>query len=391
VSRFNPTPIQFAANDSIIAWNLFAPRIGVTYDVFGDQKTVLKANYGQYWWNPGADFVFNVSENAPAWWRRHAWTDTNNNNRWDAGEEGRLIDSRGGRAAESIDPNLKNSRTDEVALFLEREVIANFGVRAGYVWRGNRNLYQRENINRPLSAFTVPFPVQDPGPDGRVGTGDDGGTVQAFDLDPAVRALPVVNQTRNSDLNTGDFHTFEITGTKRMSNRWSALISYGWTKSYDNGFSAFQGNAVRQNTLPATPNDLINTDDGRFEYTRSNFKLSGTYQAPWGVNVSPMVRYQQGFPFGRTFAASGFFVGNVRVLAEPMGTQRQDAIVITDLRVEKEVGLGTTRKLGIFFDLYNMLNANPAQNLQWSSGTSYDRPLSVVPPRLARIGAKLTF
>jgi hypothetical protein len=79
------------------------------------------------------------------------------------------------------------------------------------------------------------------------------------------------------------------------------------------------------------------------------------------------------------------------VLAEPMGTQRQDAIVITDLRVEKEVGLGTTRKLGIFFDLYNMLNANPAQNLQWSSGTSYDRPLSVVPPRLARIGAKLTF
>lgn len=389
--RFNPTPIRFAANDNVIDWNLLAPRVGLTYDLFGDQKTVLKANYGQYWWNPGADFVFGVSENAQAWWRRHAWSDTNSNNRWDPGEEGRLIDSRGGVAAESLDPNLKNSRTDEVAVFLEREVIANFGVRAGYVWRGTRNLYQRVNVNRLGDAFTVPFPVQDPGPDGRLGTGDDGGIVQAFDLALAARSLPIVNQTRNIDGGNGDFHTFEITGTKRMSNRWSALISYGWTKSFDNGNSAYLGNSVRQNTLPVTPNDFLNTSDGRHEYTRQNVKLSGTYQAPWGVSVSPMLRYQQGFPFGRTFAASGFFVGNVRILAEPLGAKRQDDIVVTDLRLEKEIGLGTARKVGIFFDVYNMFNANPAQNLQWSSGTSYNRPLSIVPPRLARIGAKLSF
>jgi len=389
--RFNPAAIQFAANDNVIAWNLFAPRIGITYDLFGDQKTVLKANYGQYWWNPGADFVFNVSENSPAWWRRHAWTDTNNNNRWDPGEEGRLIDSRGGRAAESLDPDLKNTRTDEVAVFLEREVIANFGVRAGYVWRGNRNHYQRVNTNRPYSAFNVPFPVQDPGPDGRAGTADDGGVIQAFDLDPAFRTLPVVNQVQNVDGANGDFHTFEITGTKRMSNRWSALISYGYTKSYDNNNTTYQGNAVRQNALPVTPNDEINTTDGRHEYSRQNFKLSGTVQAPWGINISPMLRYQQGFPFGRTFAASGFFVGNVRILAEPMGTRRQDAIVITDLRLEKEVTFGKARKLSVFFDLYNMFNGNPAQNLQWSSGTAFDRPLSVVPPRLGRIGAKIAF
>lgn len=168
-------------------------------------------------------------------------------------------------------------------------------------------------------------------------------------------------------------------------------ISYGWTKSFDNGNSAFLGNSVRQNTLPVTPNDFINTTDGRHEYSRQNAKLSGTYQAPWGINVSPMLRYQEGFPFGRTFAASGFFVGNVRILAEPMGTRKQDDIIVADLRVEKEVKLGSVRKLGIFFDLYNMLNANPAQNLQWSSGTTYNRPLSIVPPRLARIGAKLSF
>ena len=73
-----------------------------------------------------------------------------------------------------------------------------------------------------------------------------------------------------------------------------------------------------------------------------------------------------------------------------MGTQRQDEIFIADLRVEKAHNFGS-RNISVFFDLYNMFNENPAQNLQWSSGTAYNRPLSIVPPRLARIGAKLNF
>ncbi|HEX4914050.1 MAG TPA: hypothetical protein VFV51_08835, partial [Vicinamibacterales bacterium] len=103
-----------------------------------------------------------------------------------------------------------------------------------------------------------------------------------------------------------------------------------------------------------------------------------------------LVRYQQGIPFGRTFA-SNLSTGSVRFLAEPLGTRRQDAIFITDLRVEKAHRFGSGRDISVFFDLYNMFNANPAQNLQWSSGTAWNRPLSIVPPRLARIGAKLNF
>ena len=103
-----------------------------------------------------------------------------------------------------------------------------------------------------------------------------------------------------------------------------------------------------------------------------------------------MLRYQQGFPFGRTFASTLSY-GSVRFLAEPFGTRRQDDILITDLRVEKGVNFASRRDLSVFFDLYNMFNQNPAQNLQWSSGTAYNRPLSVVPPRLARLGIKVNF
>lgn len=197
--------------------------------------------------------------------------------------------------------------------------------------------------------------------------------------------------TTNVPGGNADYHTIEITGTKRMSNRWSLLASWGYTKSFDNGNSAYQGNSVRGNSLPANPNDLINTNDGRHEYTRHNAKLAATIETPrWGIAISPMLRYQQGFPFGRTFASTLSY-GSVRFLAEPLGTQRQDDIVITDLRIEKQFKFNSGRDISGFFDIYNLFNGNPAQNLQWSSGTAYNRPLSIVPPRLARIGLKLNF
>ncbi|MDO8680467.1 MAG: TonB-dependent receptor [Acidobacteriota bacterium] len=390
VSRFNPTQQTFAAIEQVIAWNLPAPRLGLTYDLSGNGKTVLKANYGSYWFNPGADFVFNTSPNAPQWWRRYRWTDTNNNNRWEPGEEGAVPTStRGGVATESLDPDLKNQYTKEFATFLEREIMANFGVRAGYVWRGQRNQYARINIARPYSAYTVPVSVPDPGPDGRLNTADDGTPIAAFDLAPNFRGVTPVNQTTNVEGSNADFHTFEVTGTKRMSNRWSLMASYGRTKSYDQ-FGALQGNGVRSNGLVLSPNDKINNDDGRFVYTRQTVKVNGTWNSPfWDISISPLIRYQQGIPFGRTFASNLSF-GSVRFLAEPLGTRRQDAIFIADLRVEKTHRFGV-RDISLFFDLYNMFNDNPAQNLQWSSGTAFNRPLSIVPPRLARIGLKLNF
>jgi hypothetical protein len=363
----------------------------MTYDLSGDGKTVLKANYGKYYWNPGADFVFNIQPNASAWWSRYRWTDLNNNNRWEPGELGAFVDRRGGAGTETLDPDLKDSYTNEFAGFIEREVMANFGVRAGYVYRGQRDQYARVNINRPFAAFTVPVTITDPGPDNVASTtADNGPSITAYDLAQEFRGRPVVNRQMNVE-SPADYHTFEITGTKRMSNRWSLLASYGWTKSFDQA-ATIQGNSVRGNALPQSPNDLINANDkGQLIYSRSTVKLNGTWNSPfWDITISPLIRYQQGVPFGRTFQSSLSF-GSVRFLAEPMGTRRQDAIFISDLRVEKTARFGGGRDISVFFDLYNMFNANPAQNLQWSSGTAFNRPLSIVPPRLARFGAKVNF
>ena len=46
-------PAQTFAETHFYTWNTFAPRIGVIYDLAGDGKTVIKANYGLFWHNPG--------------------------------------------------------------------------------------------------------------------------------------------------------------------------------------------------------------------------------------------------------------------------------------------------------------------------------------------------
>lgn len=386
-SRFNPIAQSFTAVNNVIDFNHVAPRLGATFDLTGTGRTVLKINYGQYFFNPGADFLFNVNPNSQVWWTRYRWTDPNGNGRWDQGEEGAVLQRRGGTANESLDPNLENQYTREWAGWFEHELVANFGLRTGAIWRGERDHYQRSNREQPFNAFTVPVNVTDPGPDGRVGTADDGAVMRLLDLPPEFsgRTRNEVANVPNSDSN---FLTWEITATKRHSNRWSLHATYAHTWHEDQA-SGYFGQSVRNNGLPVTPNDLINTSqDGRWEFTSWQAKINATIEAPWDVKVTPTVRHQSGQSFGRTFSVSLPVYGSVRVLAEPIDSRRMDNITVVDLRLEKVFRVMSQRSVSGFIDLYNMFNSNAEQNIVWGSGGTFLRPLNIIPPRIVRFGAK---
>jgi Carboxypeptidase regulatory-like domain/TonB dependent receptor len=394
-NQFSPQAISFAAVDNVNTFNQVAPRVGLTYDVTGSGKTVLKANVGQYWWNPGAQLSTDVNPNPGVWWKRYAWSDANNNGVWDPGEQGNLLATQGGVATTKIDPNLKDPYTLEAATWFEHELFANFGLRTGYVWRGENQLRQRVNVNQPYAAFNVPVTIPDPGPDGVRGNADDGADIAGYNLDPAYASLSPSYTMTNVDGAKTNYKTWEITGTKRMSNRWSAMASYAKTWSHSFGQnstnqSQFFGTTVRQDWLPITPNDLINaSSDGAMETTDWQMKFSGTYEAPFGIRIAPFLRVQSGQNFGRTILAS-FNYGSARILAEPMDTRRQDTISVLDTRVEKALKTsGAT--VSFFLDLYNITNTNANQNQTWSSGSSFLRPTAIVPPRVARLGTKVTF
>jgi hypothetical protein len=388
VGRFNQAEQAFAAVDNVIDWNVAAPRIGAAYGL-SDEKTVAKFSYGRYWLAPGTELGFNVNPNSNQWWRRYEWSDRDGSGVWEDGEQGRQLDSRGGTARESLDPALDLPVLDEVAAWIERELFGSVGIRTGVVWRGERQHYQRQNINRPLEAFTVPVAIPDPGPDGKVGTEDDGPAIRGYDLPPEVVQLQPVNIVRNVPNANSQYWTWDITANRRFSKRWSLVAGFTHTWNHDQA-SAYSGQAVRENTYSLTPNDLVNAaNDGQYEFRTWSAKIYGTYEGPFDLRITPYLRHQSGQPFGRTLSTGLNYGRNVRILAEPMDTRRMDNITILDLRLEKGFRLAPGQRVAVFLDACNLLNANPEETASWVSGPSFLRPLNVVAPRIARIGAKL--
>jgi hypothetical protein len=375
----------YAAVSNVIDWNVIAPRIAAAYDLTGNGRTLLKASYGQYWITPG-DLGANVNPNATEWLVLYRWSDLDGSGNWNPGEEvGPPQRRRGGAANESLDPNLRLSYLREVTGWLERDVVANVGIRAGVVWRGGRQQYMRQDRNRPFEAFTETRIVSDPGPDGRVGTGDDGPDLRVSDVRSVSAAREnIVRNVPNADT---DYLTWEITANRRFSGTWSLVAGFTHTRSRDHA-SAYFGQAVRENSYPVTPNDLINTGrNGRHEFTTWSAKIHGTYEAPWNVRITPFLRHQSGQPFGRTVTLDLSY-GRVPILTEPIGTRRMDNVTLLDVRVEKRFQLMAGQHVAGFVDVFNLLNANPAQTIIWSS-EAFLQPVSIVAPRIIRVGVKL--
>jgi hypothetical protein len=375
-----PGGTSFAEVGNVITWaNNWGPRLGASYDLTGDAKTLVKASYGQFWLYPGADFASSINPNSATWYRQYRWTsDLNGNGVWDAGEEGALLGVSGGSTSTALDPRLQNTYTRQATTYLEREVAPNFGVRTGFVWNGRRQVRGTVNANRPLSGYTVPTTIRDPGPDGRAGTADDGSTFTAYNLAPEFLSLPPVNITTNLANTDSDYYTWEITGTRRETGRWSLLASFAETWSHETNFA--QGAAF-------TPNALINTDNGLNKFKTWQGKINATVRLLAGIRVTPIYRHQSGIPFGRTFVTALNY-GNATVLAEPYNAERTPNVNVFDVRSEKVFTLGRSRITG-FFDVYNLLNTNAEQDLTKSSGAAFLRPVAITPPRVARIGAKL--
>jgi len=387
---FNPAQSTFDAVDNLLTWNLPAPRIGFTYDLRGNGKTILKGNAALYWWNPGTGSVDEqVNPNARDWNRRFNWTDSNGDRLWQPGEETLLTARSGGVGSTLLDPDLQDSRTREIAGWIEHELRPNFGVHAGVVWRRIDQLSQQDNVNRPISAFNVPILIRDPGPDGVLGNADDGPSIPGFNLNPANLAMPVVNILHNTP-GRDDFYNLELSASRRQSGKWSLFGSYAYRLNRDNS-SGYFGQTLRTREDVANPNDTINTDGGRYVFSTWSAKAHGTYQAPWNILITPALRLQAGQPYGRTInagAANGINYGSQRILAEPIDTRRQDNIILADIRVEKVIKLGKGQSISLFGDGYNLTNSNPASNITWSSGSTFLLPVTIVGPRLARFGMK---
>ena len=133
--------------------------------------------------------------------------------------------------------------------------------------------------------------------------------------------------------------------------------------------------------------------------TRWDFKLSGTYEAPFGIRLSPLRpspgrRELRAPVLGRrracATAAGAIFSGTINV--EPVNSRRHDNITVLDLRADRGFTLARQHaRPRASLDLFNITNSNAAETRTITTGTAFLRPTAVLAPRTARVGARLSF
>ncbi len=164
----------FAARD-FYTWNNLGPRIGLTYDLAGDGKTVVKASYGLFWHNPGPGVSADANPNQNNK-QRHLHLERSPT----AIAASRWASSRRTRprprwpATIQLDPNISSPYSHDASFYLERQVSDSIGTRVGFVYKTEDDLIAQYNPGRPIEAYTVPYTVVDPGVDGVANTADDG-------------------------------------------------------------------------------------------------------------------------------------------------------------------------------------------------------------------------
>ena len=363
-------------------WNQFAPRLGVTFDLTGDGKTVLKGNYGLFWHNPGAGVGSSGNPNTAGKSATYTWNDINGDRRWQPGEEGaQLAASLVGSIG--VDPNIKAPYTHEASAWIERQLSDTMGMRAGFVYKTEDDLIATYQPLRGPSAFSVPYSFTDIGVDGRTGTSDD--RTRTFYGMPNASAANFPNRqvVQNVD-QYARYKTFEVSMNKRYGNKWSASMGGSYTMLTD-----FPNGPVRNPNNP-----------GVEDRSTWNFKATGSYDAPWGIRLSPVVRHQSGSNYARTIsitapAALGLTAvssGNGgTAYAEPMNANREDNIWVFDIRAERNFNITNRMRFRAYFDAFNLGNSAASETINRATGLSYQKPSAILAPRTARVGFRFLF
>ncbi|HSF16175.1 MAG TPA: TonB-dependent receptor [Vicinamibacteria bacterium] len=377
---------SFPERRNILDVGSFAPRLGIVLGLEENGRSALKASFGRYY-HQFPTGVPNFANQNASLFDTYDWTDLNGDNLFQNGEQGVIL-SRGIAAQNLVDPDFIHPHTDEITGSLEKEFARNLFASATYSHRWGRNLNDSVDIGIPFSAYS-PVNATDPGPDGRLGTSDDGAVFTVYNLDPAFRGKNQRMFTNPEGFKL-DSDTVELVLQKRFSDNWQGLVSYTWMDAETTTRGA-AGDGDGANGFYDNPNNLINAEGAKpFWHRPHQFKVAASYQLPMEFRISGVIRTQSGAPYARTFTVAGLNQGTVTILSEKNGDSRLESVATADITIGKNFRVGDT-SIAPEFALFNIFNANDVFSINTASGTNFNRVLGFLAPRIFRVGVRVNF
>jgi hypothetical protein len=192
--------------------------------------------------------------------------------------------------------------------------------------------------------------------------------------------------------NPNYFNTMEFTITKQQSGKWMALASFDLTKDHQflftspifaSGVSAANIQAPYQQAFPF---------DQTWDWSLKSYM---SYDLPFTVSLGLTYDLLKGSPNYRTDQFTKVpQLGTVTIPVEPWGTEWTPSLNVMGVRLAKVFPIHESKSITGSLDLFNALNASPAEKINYLSGTgasTFGTVSAVLPPLIGRLGILFKF
>jgi uncharacterized protein (DUF2141 family) len=408
-------------------WNTIEPRVGITYALGEQRKTLLRGTFSQYAEQLG-QLPLSTRVNPIGYsYAYFYFDDLNHNHRLDANEIPTLTygfvnninvaDPTSLATAAVNDPHLKPTRTYEWTLGVDQGFGRDVLVTLTGTYRAISNIPETRGIivdeNGVTRLATVNDYVQPLDPttglplvvSGKLPNGQMSPPIPVFALKPSLSSTGGTLYT-NGD-RTQRYVGGTLTFTKRLANRWSAHAHFtlsDWTWKIGPNYVRYHDptNLLFDELFFATRNgEFFEQSQGSgnkgnvFIGGRWSYNANALYQVapdrPWGFDMVASVTGRQGYPSPPYVKIGGSFGRRFVLLAPSATTFRNPDIFVLDGRIAKDF---TFHDFGltIGIDGFNLLDQHTTLQVQSNAAASTaENVFEVLSPRIFRIGATLHF
>ena len=414
------------AKDAGFEWEDVTPRLGLTYAVGAERKTLLRASLSQFAEQLGQAVVTQASTATYSY--AYFYYDDKNGDGFTTPDEiidfdaGPLFtnrfDSNYQTAFDQVDPDFEAQLTDELILGIEHAIRPELLVSLTATARNIHKIAQQDRLVCDVAVGTEDaesncdgLALRDDVRGDYVNTlitvdRPDGSSydIPVWDTRPGVRddgGLLLKNGDREQD-----YLGFTLSVNKRLANRWMLrgnITISDWEWDIPAGAlddpNHYLGDGTRDGDVVLQGSGTGSGSKGGV-YINSNwsYNLTGMYQvAPdrgWGFNVAANLNGREGYAVPYYLRVFGVFNDSSSVRLEALNSAdeyRLDDVHVLDLRVEKEFSVSDF-SFTVGAELFNVFNESTVlQREHRLQRANSDHVQEILSPRVARLSVRFSF
>jgi len=306
-ARYDEVKYYLENDEKVKSFTRIQPRVGVSWDVFNNSTTILKANAGE--------FMEDTALTLPGFLARQG---TVLSAFLFNGEGYDFLGAFGGPSGNILDPSLRPTYSQQVSGGITQRIFKNTSLDVTGIYRRNRHMFEDSCADADCSRYEL--------------------TNRPHGLDDVLKS---------------DYRGLIFKVESRPTNAMSWIFSYTLSKSR----SSVEYTQNTGTDFDFFPDHFVN----RYGYTsddaRHVVKLDGYVRLPWDLFAGTSVYWDSGLAYNVTRPAPDAPYGDE--FLEPRGSRRLPDYYRWDAQLQKDFVIGQVR-LGVVGSVFNILNTEIA-------------------------------